>query len=46
MHLKNFNLEDYLFSEMAHLLPFRERMRIEHLLRKEIIELYQGYAER
>ncbi|MGY0619438.1 adenosylmethionine decarboxylase [Lysobacter sp. A378] len=46
MHLKSFNLDDYLFSEMAHLLPFRERMRIEHLLRKEIIELYQGYAER
>ncbi|KGM52105.1 S-adenosylmethionine decarboxylase [Lysobacter concretionis Ko07 = DSM 16239] len=45
MHLKNFNLDDYLFSEMAQQLSFRDRMRIEHLLRKEIIELYQGYPE-
>ncbi len=45
LHLKNFNLDDYLFSAMAQQLSFRERLRIEHLLRKEIIELYQGYAE-
>ncbi len=42
MHLKKFDLDDYLFSEMAQQLSFRERMRIEHLIRKEIIELYQG----
>ena len=42
MHLKNFNLDDYLFSEMAQQLSFRDRMRIEHLIRKEITELYQS----
>ncbi len=42
MHLKDFDLDNYLFEERAKNLSFKERMRIEARLRREIEELYQG----
>jgi len=42
MHLKNFDLDQYLFEERAHNLSFKERMKIEALLRREIEELFHG----
>jgi S-adenosylmethionine decarboxylase len=42
MHLKDFDLDTYLFEEKAKNLSFKERMKIEARLRREIEELYQG----
>jgi len=42
MHLKNFDLDQYLFEERARNLSFKERMKIEALLRREIEELFHG----
>ena len=42
MHLKDFDLDNYLFEEKAKNLSFKERMKIEQRLRREIEELYQG----
>lgn len=43
MHLKKFDLDNYLFEEKAANLAPRERTRIETRLKKEIQELYQGF---
>jgi S-adenosylmethionine decarboxylase len=42
MHLKNFDLDQYLFEEQAKNLSFKERMKIEALLKREIEELFHG----
>jgi len=42
MHLKDFDLDQYLFEEKAKNLSFKERMKVEARLRREIEELYQG----
>ncbi|AKK69211.1 MULTISPECIES: adenosylmethionine decarboxylase [Xanthomonas] len=42
MHLKDFDLDQYLFEEKAKNLSFKERMRIEALLKREIEELFHG----
>ena len=42
MHMKEFDLDNYLFEEKAKNLSFKERMKIEARLRREIEELYQG----
>lgn len=42
MHLKEFDLDTYLFEEKARNLSFKERMKIEARLRREIEELYHG----
>ncbi len=42
MHLKDFDLDNYLFEEKAKNLSFKDRMKIEHRLKREIEELYQG----
>ena len=42
MHLKDFDLDNYLFEEKAKNLSFKERMKIEALLRREIEELFHG----
>jgi S-adenosylmethionine decarboxylase len=42
MHLKDFDLDNYLFEEKAKNLSFKERMKVEARLRREIEELYQG----
>ena len=42
MHLKEFDLDKYLFEEKAKNLSFKERMRIEALLKREIEELFHG----
>ena len=42
MHLKDFDLDTYLFEEKARNLSFKERMRIEALLKREIEELFHG----
>ena len=42
MHLKDFDLETYLFEATADELSFKERQRIESLLRREIEELFHG----
>lgn len=42
MHLKEFDLDTYLFEEKAKNLSFKERMKIEARLRREIEELYHG----
>ena len=42
MHLKEFDLDTYLFEEKARNLSFKERMRIEALLKREIEELYHA----
>ncbi|WP_147654086.1 adenosylmethionine decarboxylase [Vulcaniibacterium gelatinicum] len=42
MHLKEFDLDNYLFEEKAKNLSFKERMRIEARLKREIEELYHG----
>ena len=40
MHLKDFDLDQYLFEEKARNLSFKERMKIEALLKREIEELF------
>ncbi|AMJ57915.1 adenosylmethionine decarboxylase [Stenotrophomonas terrae] len=42
MHLQDFDLDKYLFEEKAKNLSFKERMKIEALLRREIEELFHG----
>ncbi len=42
MHLKDFDLDTYLFEEKAKNLSFKERMKIEARLKREIEELYHG----
>ncbi|WP_374012907.1 adenosylmethionine decarboxylase [Pseudoxanthomonas koreensis] len=42
MHVKEFDLDTYLFEEKARNLSFKERMRIEALLKREIEELFHG----
>ena len=42
MHLKEFDLDTYLFEEKARNLSFKDRMRIEALLKREIEELFHG----
>lgn len=42
MHLKDFDLDQYLFEEKATNLSFKERMKIEALLKREIEELFHG----
>ena len=42
MHMKEFDLDTYLFEEKAKNLSFKERMKIEARLRREIEELYHG----
>ena len=42
MHLKDFDLDTYLFEEKARNLSFKERMRIEALLKREIEDLFHG----
>lgn len=42
MHLKDFDLDTYLFEEKARNLSFKDRMKIESRLKREIEELYHG----
>lgn len=42
MHLKEFDLDTYLFEEKARNLSFKDRQRIEMQLRREIAELFHG----
>ena len=42
MHLKEFDLDTYLFEEKAKNLGFKDRMRIESQLKREIVELFNG----
>ena len=42
MHLKDFDLDQYLFEEKARNLSFKERIKIEALLKREIEELFHG----
>ena len=42
MHLKDFDLDQYLFEEKAKNLSFKELMKIEALLKREIEELFHG----
>ena len=42
MHLKEFDLDTYLFEEKAKNLSFKDRMKIESRLKREIEELYHG----
>ena len=42
MHMKEFDLDTYLFEEKARNLSFKERMKIEARLKREIEELYHG----
>ena len=42
MHLNEFDLDTYLFEEKARNLSFKERMRIEALLKREIEELFHA----
>ena len=42
MHLKNFDLDNYLFEEKAKNLAKRDRQRIESQLKREIEELFHG----
>jgi len=42
MHLKDFDLDNYLFEEKARNLSFKERMKIEARLKREIEELFHA----
>ncbi len=42
MHLKVFDLDNYLFGEKAANLPSKQRLRIENQLQREIQELFHG----
>lgn len=42
MHIKDFDLDNYLFEIDARKLPFKERLRIEKELKQEIEELFHG----
>ena len=43
MHLKDFDLDTYLFEEKAKNLGFKDRLRIENQLKREIVELFNGH---
>ena len=43
MHLKEFDLDTYLFEEKAKNLGFKDRLRIESQLKREIVELFNGH---
>jgi S-adenosylmethionine decarboxylase len=42
MHIKDFDLDTYLFEAQATDLSFKERQRIESQLKREIEELFHG----
>jgi S-adenosylmethionine decarboxylase len=42
MHVKDFDLDTYLFEAHAEDLSFKDRQRIELLLKREIEELFHG----
>ncbi|HET6603445.1 MAG TPA: adenosylmethionine decarboxylase [Xanthomonadaceae bacterium] len=42
MHVKEFDLDTYLFEEKAQNLSFKERQRIESQMKREIEELFHG----
>ena len=42
MHIRDFNLDTYLFEANASDLPYKERQRIGALVRREIEELFHG----
>ncbi len=42
MHLKDFDLDTYLFEEKSKNLSFKDRMKVEARLKREIEELYHG----
>jgi len=42
MHIKEFDLDTYLFEAQAADLGFKDRQRIESLLKREIEELFHG----
>jgi S-adenosylmethionine decarboxylase len=42
MHLKDFDLDTYLFEEKSKNLSFKDRMKVESRLKREIEELYHG----
>ena len=42
MHLKEFDLDTYLVEEKSKNLGFKDRMRIESQLKREIVELFNG----
>jgi S-adenosylmethionine decarboxylase len=42
MHLKDFDLDNYLFEEKAKNLSFKDRIKIEALLKREIEELFHA----
>ena len=42
MHVKEFDLDTYLFEEKAQNLSFKDRLRIEGALKREIEELFHG----
>jgi S-adenosylmethionine decarboxylase len=42
MHLNDFDLDNYLFEEKAKNLSFKDRIKIEALLKREIEELFHG----
>ena len=42
MHIKDFNLDTYLFGASSSDLSVKERQRIKSLLKREIIELFSG----
>ncbi|TBR10093.1 MAG: adenosylmethionine decarboxylase [Lysobacter sp.] len=42
MHLKDFDLDTYLFEEKSKNLSFKDRLKIEARLKREIEELYHG----
>ena len=42
MHIRDFNLDTYLFEAHSNDLPYKERQRIAALLRREIEELFHG----
>ena len=42
MHLKDFDLDQYLFEEKAKNLSFKDRLKVEARLKREIEELYHG----
>ena len=42
LHLKDFDLDTYLFEEKAKNLGFKDRLRIESQLKREIEELFHG----
>lgn len=42
MHVKQFDLDEYLFEEKARNLSFKDRLRIEAALKQEVEELFHG----